>query len=275
MCSKWSRRTAAGASLRAFPEPSDLSPQTWSCNRVSPTVRRILPFTAFALLSACTQVEFQSPPSLPLLDCDPLLIGDWQVVDPRSEPNSFEFIYLRVTEGCAQWLGIEVDMRPGDEPKLKVEDLKDEMSLGFARAGEQRYIASMARQKPDPEPPLASDDQPTGYVLAAYEADGDGWLFRLIEPSAVAHRIIDDEIPGWLEKRDRRADGRRDAMAKHYTVYVFGDADSISAVLQTHDLLGAPWLHLVPVDAATSTFMDEWIDRPPHETAEPVENEED
>lgn len=220
--------------------------------------RLIIPLATLGLLAACTQVEFQAPPSLPLLDCDPMLVGDWQVIDAQTEEISSERVYLRVTEGCAQWLGIEVDERPGNEPKLKVDDMKNEMSLGFARAGEQRYVASMARPKPDPEP-VDPDQRPTGYVLAAYETDGDSWLFRLIEPSLVAHLIIDDEIPGWLEKRDRRADGRRDAMAKHYTVYVFGDADSISTVLQAHDLLGPPWLRLLPVDAEIRTSMDEWI----------------
>lgn len=267
MFAQWPRQPTAHPGLRTSSDPSAVEPQPRLHERAARTARGIALYTVLAALSACTQVAFQSPPSLPLLDCDRALVGDWLVVDPRAEGASSERIYLRVTEGCARWLGIEIDEQPGAEPKLKVDDLKNDMTLGFARAGEQRYVASMEIQKADPEP-ATPDAKPAGYVLAAYQGDGDGWLFRLVEPSTVAHLIIDDVIPGWLEKRDRSADGRRDAMAKRFEVYVFGDADSVSTVLQAHDLLGPAWLRLRPVDAATSERMSDWIAQATTETVE-------
>jgi hypothetical protein len=187
---------------------------------------------------------------------------------PERDSDAQESIYLRVTADCAQWLGIEVDRDTEGGFKLKVDDLKDEMTLGFARAGAQGFVVSQDKssQLPDASSndpagpvPEAADERPSGHVLVAYAAEDDGVVFRLIDPRPVAHLIIDDEIPGWLEKRDRRPDGSVDVMAKRYSVYVFGNPEATSALLQAHDLLGPPWMRLRPADAPTGAAMDEWI----------------
>lgn len=232
------------------------------------TMRGPLWLVAMGLLTACTQVEFQSPPSLPLAACDSALVGDWRVEDPKDTEPAQERIYLRVTEDCNEWLGIEVDERAEDGPSLKIEDLKDDMSLGFARAGSQRFVVSLQKSNSaqvDPEAteaqPESTNERPSGHVLVDYRSEDSALVFRLLDPQRVAHLIIDDVIPGWVEKRDRRPDGSADVMAKRFSVYVFGDAEQTSALLQAHELSGPPWLRLLPADPATRAAMDGWIEQ--------------
>lgn len=215
-------------------------------------------FAAIALFliaaSGCEKVQFQSPPTLPLAQCDAAFVGSWRVEDP-SEDADGTAMYVRVSERCADWIGVEVDS--DDALAAKIENLQEKMDLGFAAAGEQRYVASLEHQGPDAD----ADSKPEGYVLARYSAGEDLIELRLLDATKAAHLIIDDALPGWVEKRDRDVDGRVAPLATRHYVYVFGNAEETSAALQRHGeaMLGPLWLRLRRVDAQTQGQIDAWI----------------
>lgn len=219
-------------------------------------LRRTLFLGVAALaLAACDTVEFQSPPSA-LTACDPLLVGDWRAEDLRREPDS-EVLYLRITAGCERWYSVAIDSDDNGQRKADVDDLEADLELGFARTDTQTFIA--ARDRPDPAKPAAPDDKPNGYTLVAYDRNDDTLVLRQIELRAAAHLIVDGVVPGWIEKRDRAADGSRNAMASGFWVFVFGSPEETGTLLQTHDLLDAPWMRLLPVEAGISAEIDGWI----------------
>jgi hypothetical protein len=48
-------------------------------------------------------------------------------------------------------------------------------------------------------------------------------------------------------------------MSAGFWVFVFGSAEETRALLEAHDLLDAPWMRLLPVDAGISAQIDGWI----------------
>ncbi len=219
-------------------------------------VRRalVLGITAVAL-TACDTVEFQSPPGA-MSACDPVLVGDWRAEDLRKEPEAGD-LYVRISADCERWYSVEIDRDENGKVKADVDDLEADLELGFARTEKLAFIA--ARDRPDPAKPGAPDDKPNGYTLVAYDRNDDGLLLRLIDLKAVSHLIVDDVVPGWIEKRDRGADGSRNAMSDGFWVFVFGTPDETRALLEAHELLDAPWMRLLPVDDGVSAQIDGWI----------------
>jgi hypothetical protein len=209
---------------------------------------------AFAL-AACDTVEFQSAPGT-MTTCDPALVGDWRAEDLRREPDD-GVLYLRITAGCERWYSVGIERDATGNPIPDVDDLEVDLELGFARTDTQAFIA--ARDRPDPAKPAAPGDKPNGYSLVAYDRDDETLVLRQIDIKAVSHLIVDDVVPGWIEKRDRGADGSRNAMASGFWVFVFGSPKETRALLQTQDLLDAPWMRLLPVAAGVSAKLDGWI----------------
>ena len=211
---------------------------------------------AGALTGACDTVEFQSPPVEPLADCDPALVGDWRVEDLREEPDADGRQYLRVNAGCERWFTLSVEADEAGVEKADIDDLETDLTLGFARTERQAWIAAKDAPKPgDAEP----QDKPNGYTLIAWDAADDGSVvLRQVDLRKVSHLIVDDLVPGWIEKRDRGADGQRD-LSSGFWVYVFGSADQVRALLEAHDLLDAPWMRLKPVDDAGRAEIDRWL----------------
>lgn len=214
----------------------------------------VVGIAAFAL-AACDTVEFQSAPGT-MTACDPALVGDWRAEDLRREPEK-GVLYLRITAGCQRWYSVGIERDEKGNPVPDVDDLEVDMELGFARTDTQTFVA--ARDRPDPAKPAAPGDKPNGYTLVAYDRAGAGLVLRQINLKAVSHLIVDDVVPGWIEKRDRGADGSRNAMVSGFWVFVFGSPEETRALLQTHDLLDAPWMRLLPVDADVSAELDGWI----------------
>jgi hypothetical protein len=210
---------------------------------------------AAAALAACDTVEFQSPPGA-MTACDPLIVGDWRAEDLREEPDDGNQ-YLRISADCERWFAIEVDRDDAGKPRVDVDDLEADLEFGFARSEKQAFIA--ARDRPDPTEKAAPDDKPNGYTLIAYDRADPGLVLRQVNLKAVSHLIVDDVIPGWIEKRDRAADGSRNPMSSGFWVFVFGSAEETRALLEAHDLLDAPWMRLLPVEAGISAQIDGWI----------------
>lgn len=211
---------------------------------------------AAALTGACDTVEFQSPPAEPLTACDQALVGDWRVEDLREEPEARGRQYLRVTAGCERWLSLSLEPDDTGAEKADIDDLEDDLELGFARTAGQAWIAAKDRPKPGEDAP---QDRPNGYTLIAWDAAEDGSVvLRQVDLRKVSHLIVDDQVPGWIEKRDRAADGRRD-ISSGFWVYVFGSADEVRALLEQHELLDAPWMRLKPTDDAGHAEIDRWL----------------
>lgn len=220
---------------------------------------RLTPFFALLTLTqigmvGCEKVEFQSPPSWPVDQCDARFVGDWRVEDVQSgDDQSGEVTYIRVADDCSSWLGVEVD---GDDPaQIKVEDLQADMELVFAHSEDYQFVVSLDK---DEEP--AEGAKPNGYVLVSYESVGEGFELRLLDPEKTAHLIVDGTIAGWLEKRDRAADGSVDPVAKSFFVYVFGDPERTRQLLDEHvaQLLLPVWMRLHPVDSDVSSKISDW-----------------
>lgn len=226
-------------------------------NRLQSALKLALLSTAAMLtLAACDTVEFQSPPSEPLAACDPALVGDWRAEDFRREPGEGT-LYLRITANCERWHSVGIERDEQGNPVPDVDDLEEDMELGFAHSGKQAFIA--AKDRPDPTQPSTPEDKPNGYALIAYDRDEDNIILRQIDLKAAAHLIIDGVVPGWIEKRDRRPDGSRNGYAGGFWVYVFGTVEETSALLDAHELLDAPWMRLLPVDTSVSEDIDGWL----------------
>ena len=214
----------------------------------------LLALTLTALVG-CEKVEFQSPPSWPLEQCNSRFVGDWRVEDAQSPNQSDEQMYIRVAAECVSWLGVEVD---GSDPtQVKVEDMQAEMSLRFARSANHEFVVTREQADPKQTDPAA---KPEGYVLASFELVDEVLELRLLDPAKTAHLIIDGVVPGWVEKRDRAPDGSLDPYAKRFDIYVFGDPEQTKQLLDSHvpDLLEPVWLRLHRVDAHTSEQISAW-----------------
>lgn len=225
-------------------------------NPLHSVLRLLVPGAAALALAACDTVEFQSPPSAPLAACDPVLVGDWRAEDLREEPQDGD-LYLRISAGCERWHSVEIDRDEAGKLKADVDDLEADLELGFARTEKLTFIA--ARDRPDPAKASEPQDKPNGYTLVAYEPVEDTLVLRQVDLREVSHLIVDDVIPGWIEKRDRAPDGSRNAMSSGFWVYVFGTPEETRALLDARDVLDAPWMRLLPVDADTSAKIDAWI----------------
>lgn len=226
---------------------------------------RILPLLALSMLStvflsACELVEFQSPPSLPLAECDADLVGDWRVRDLSDSASKEGEQYLRVTAKCEHWYSIDIETDESGQVKPDIDDIEDDFKLGITHAGHQSYIAAL--KQPDPQADGAAASRPSGYVLVAYEFIHHDVLLRQVDLKATAHLIVDGVIPGWIEKHDRNMDGSRRSYGQDFSVFVFGSSSETEELLKQHELLSKPWMLLSPVDTATRKRLNKWMAQP-------------
>lgn len=211
------------------------------------------------LLGGCTQVSFQNPPE-PLRACDERLIGHWEARSEDPEPG--ERVYLRIEAACERWLALELD---GEGPP-KVEDLAATHQLRFADlgttgepAGEDSpvtgyLVVTEIRTAADAEEAAgesASPDEPRGHVLLRYAQVGQELRIWEIDARQVAHRIIDNEVPGWVDKRDRKPDASGNLLDRRFRVHVFADAAATRLLLSDAGIWeDEPWLQLRRVSGA-------------------------
>lgn len=229
-------------------------------------VRHLLPLALLAL-TGCNTVEFQSPPTLPLAACDPVWVGDWKVLEtePDSPSSSTDEQYLRVTAECKRWYWVGFGVDDAGKPTVEVDDIQAEQELGFASTEKHQILAL----REIPKAPAEPGDKPDGYLLIDYRQDDKTLVLAQVDQSRAARLVIDDQVPGWVEKRDRRADGTTEAWSKEFWVYLFGSPEETRAVLDTHALYGPPSHRLEAVDAATSARLSDAIAKTPPKTKEP------
>lgn len=210
------------------------------------------------LLAGCEAVSFQSAPS-DLQACAPGWEGDWKVVElqPERPPAPGEAQYLRVTAGCDRWWWVGYERDNSGAIVADVDDMEEDQEIGFARS--ERYELLAARDR-DTTP---NEDDPQGWLLIRHQRAGEAIELTPADKQTAAHWVIDDLAPGWVDKRDRRADGSQDGYIKRYSVHVFGSSEDIRQLLDQHPVFKRPAYRLEPVDAAISAQLEAAIrDRP-------------
>lgn len=223
-----------------------------------PTLPRfLLPLAALAL-TACESVSFQSPPS-DLNACAPGWEGDWRVLElePEHPPAAGEAQYLRVTPGCERWWWVGYERDDAGALVADVDDMEEDQEIAFARSERYELLAVRDRES------AQSEENPQGWLLIRHQRAGDAIELTPADKQTAAHWVIDDLAPGWVDKRDRRADGTQDGYLKRYSVHVFGTPEEIRRLLDQHPLFKRAAYRLEPVDAATRAKLDAAIrDRP-------------
>lgn len=178
---------------------------------------RRLPFVVAAVLvlAGCERTGFQSPPS-DAAGCDKALVGEW-ISQPGKGSQEGELVAV-VSDDCK--LHVE---QPGDAGKKRSTDT----TLRSDRLGSERYLwldATWAHTSFDVTPgPL---DRPGDIYLFTYSFSGrDGLRLHPIRHRALAHRVLDKDVPGELLVRD-------DAL----TVRIPGDSAATAALLRKYRL---------------------------------------
>lgn len=222
------------------------------------SLRKIILALAMAgLLGGCESVQFQSPPSWPLADCDTNLVGDWRAKDLHNPGDEDSEQYVRISSDCEHWYTISLEKDEDGQLKPDVDDIEDDMALSIARTRQHSFIVAL--EKPDKVADNHPVTEPKGYVLVAYEFVEDALILQQIDMNTTAHLIIDGVISGWIDKHDRNADGSRRTYGAEYSVFVFGDSEETRTLLEQHDLRAPPWMLLRRVDAASSKRIDGWM----------------
>lgn len=221
---------------------------------MNPLLRALLLAVAATTLAACDTVEFESPPG-ELTECDEALVGDWRVEPLGKDADDDGRQYLRVTAACERWWTVSEERGSDGALEIEVDDIEEDLVLGFARTSTQAFIAARDRPKESEAP---TQDKPNGYTLVAWKASGDDTLtLRQVDLREVAHLIVDERVPGWIEKRDRRPDGTRSTSS--FWVFVFGSPDEVRTLLETYPVLDEPWLRLHPASADERAEIDGWL----------------
>lgn len=223
-------------------------------------------YLILGLLAGCTQVSFQHPPE-PLSVCDERLVGSWEAAMDDPEPG--ERVFVRIEQHCERWLALELD---GQGPP-KVDDLARQRQLRFAQLDRGAQDADAVEgilvvtehgddtAADDPESAAVDSDEPQGHLLLRYRLVGSDLQLWHVDARQVAHRIIDNELPGWVDKRDRKADDSGNVLDRRFRVHVFADVPSTRQLLSDVSIWERePWLRLRRiVDPAALAELQYWL----------------
>jgi len=144
--------------------------------------------SALALLAACQSTTFEKPP-IAEAACDGRLTGHWNSIDDERQEDDGEF-QIDVSDTCILNVSDlhQGEMRHGEPTQLHVGVAGDQRYLWVDSAwSDQRFEANLKAPVGDV------------YVLR-YELKRDELILHTTNDKAVAHRIIDDEIPGDTQK---------------------------------------------------------------------------
>ena len=145
--------------------------------------------TAFLLLVGCVSTTFEHPP-VAERNCDAALVGDWRYVQPVDEKS---VVQLVIGKTCR----LLMLNHPGGAT-----DRDEPTQLHVGMDEQQGYLwvdAGWAIR-------LASSDEPTipGDVYVLRYSLHDGKLeLQTLNDKAIAHRIIDNDLPGETHKSNK------------------------------------------------------------------------
>jgi hypothetical protein len=164
------------------------------CIRPAST-RALAPVLLSLLLCACQGTSFEQPP-IAASDCDPALGGHWSSLDDDPEDNGD--VQLDVDADCDVLVSERKDgaMRAGEPTRLSV-----------GEDGGARYLwvdATWSARRFESKFEPAPDD----VNLMRYTVEGKRLLMHAPDDKAIAHRIVDGDIPGETVKDDRGLDNR-------------------------------------------------------------------
>lgn len=145
-----------------------------------------------ALLAGCQATSFQSPPLASDPACDPQLVGRWISVTEAGKPN--DEMRLDIAADC-QLKVADVDkglLREGEPTTLRV---------SRNATGPYAWITAGWADARFEAKDLQTD--PADVYLFRYRVQGSDLFVHAVNHKAVAHRIIDANIPGTVRSDDR------------------------------------------------------------------------
>ena len=145
--------------------------------------------TAFLLLVGCVSTTFEHPP-VAERTCDAALVGDWRYVRPVDEKGEVKLVIGKTCRLLMlNHLGGATDR---DEPTQLHLGMDEQQGYLWVDAGWATRSASSH------EPTIPGDV----YVLR-YNLHGDKLELQTLNDKAIAHRIIDDDLPGETHKSNK------------------------------------------------------------------------
>lgn len=158
-------------------------------------MRFLLLMAASLLLSACQGTAFELPP-IADAPCDARLAGHWDSIGDRADEDG------------------EVQLDVSDSCSLSVYERKqgkivsgDPTQLHVGQLGEWWYLwvdAEWSRKRFDTGLPV----RPGDIYLMRYELRKGELVLNMPDDKAIAHRIIDGQIPGQVSKDDQNLQNR-------------------------------------------------------------------
>lgn len=178
-------------------------------------IRASLLFAALLLLAGCQRTVFESAPVAAAPGCDPDLVGEWRSEgDKRSEDGE---LVAFVGADCSL-----VTVEHGSEGERR----SPPTTLHVGRAGGVRYLwVDAAWANASFKVDATALDRPGDVYLHAYAISRD--VLRVAAPphTALAHRVLDKDIPGEVFMTENEL-----------VVRVTGDADAVRRTLSRHRL---------------------------------------
>jgi hypothetical protein len=184
-------------------------------------VRLLLLACALLALGACSETRFESPPGDTIESCDAGWKGLW--IDASGDAGSGEDdeLAFQVDEEC-RFQMIERP-EPDGPPKLI------HIPLNFVHDRGKDYIVVADDQLAgvvEIDPVYGIDPAPEkSYYLGRYHLDGDRLTIAGIDSRKVAHRVVDNDLDGTVDRRKNELH-----------VYVRGNSAAILEILRKHDL---------------------------------------
>jgi hypothetical protein len=153
------------------------------------TMRNFLLASTCLVLAACQSTAFEKPPVAETA-CDTRLAGHWESVDEKPEDNGD--VQLDIGRDCQLQLSERKDGKliAGETTMLHNGKLGDGAFLWVDSGWSlRRFNSDLSAQAGD-------------IFLMRYHVDGDALVLNAPDDKAIAHRIIDDKIPGTTHKDD-------------------------------------------------------------------------
>lgn len=189
------------------------------------------------LLAACQVTHFESRPSGTYADCDDALVGSWLATQQQADGTIESLGTLDVPAGCSP---ITMD-EDGTPPK------RFDYDFSYTRVARMHLLVGTGRDRKTSRATTGSTpagngdaDETAGFLILRYEADQQHITAYGIDPTLVAHLIVDGKLPGHTQVASHARPGRTPAGATSIDNWIKGDGDAIAAMLQREPTLFSP-----------------------------------
>lgn len=162
------------------------------------------------LLCACQATSFQNPP-LAEEACDPALAGNWSSVDESGKRNGE--LQLKLSETCQLEISGSSVKAPGSAGATLAHTARRAgHAYAWFNAGWANRLFEIGE----------FDAPPDDVYVFRYTVQGQDLLLQGLDHKAVAHKIIDDAIPGTVRSDDNALVNRITGPARPETLELPG-----------------------------------------------------